>query len=62
LETKEKLKTSAAGKTDMKNHRKSRIKRARKSGFLKRSSSKKGRKILSHKRRAGRKVNVDYSM
>jgi len=46
----------------MLNHRKSRVKRNRKSGFLNRSRSKKGRKILSSKRRAGRKVNVDYSM
>jgi len=46
----------------MENHRKSRVKRNRKSGFLNRSSSKKGRKILASKRRAGRKVNVAHSM
>lgn len=42
----------------MENCRKSKIKRARKSGFLARQATRKGRKINSSKRRAGRKVNV----
>ena len=43
----------------MENHRKSKIKKARKSGFLVRQSTRKGRKINASKRRAGRRVNVN---
>ena len=39
-------------------HRISKIKRARKLGFLKRMSTKKGRQMINRKRRAGRKVQV----
>ena len=39
-------------------HRKSNIKRARKIGFRKRMRTKKGRQMISRKRRAGRKVQV----
>ena len=42
----------------MQNHRKSKIKRARKSGFLVRQCTRKGRKINASKRRTGRQVNV----
>jgi len=42
----------------MENHRKSRVKRNRKSGFRARMSTKKGRKTLSNKRHEGRSVNV----
>ncbi|MBN2019934.1 MAG: 50S ribosomal protein L34 [Sedimentisphaerales bacterium] len=42
----------------MEQHRMSKIKRKRKSGFLKRMSTKKGRKIINRKRRFGRSVNV----
>ncbi|MHC4075379.1 MAG: 50S ribosomal protein L34 [Planctomycetota bacterium] len=41
----------------MENHRKSKIKKLRKSGFRARMRTKKGRKILSNKRREGRSVN-----
>lgn len=39
-------------------HRISKIKRKRKSGFLKRMSTSKGRKTINNKRRVGRKVTV----
>jgi large subunit ribosomal protein L34 len=39
-------------------HRISKIKRKRKSGFLKRMSTHRGRKLINRKRRAGRKVSV----
>jgi large subunit ribosomal protein L34 len=39
-------------------HRISKVKRARKIGFLKRMSTKNGRKIINAKRRAGRRVQV----
>jgi large subunit ribosomal protein L34 len=39
-------------------HRISKIKRARKIGFLKRMSTKNGRQIINNKRRAGRRVQV----
>jgi large subunit ribosomal protein L34 len=42
----------------MQNHRKSRVKRNRKSGFRARMRTKDGRKALSRKRRVGRSVNV----
>ncbi|MBN1973582.1 MAG: 50S ribosomal protein L34 [Sedimentisphaerales bacterium] len=42
----------------MENHRLSKVKKSRKSGFLKRTSTKKGRKILNRKRRVGRSVNI----
>ncbi|MBN1795659.1 MAG: 50S ribosomal protein L34 [Sedimentisphaerales bacterium] len=42
----------------LENHRKSKIKRARKSGFRARMATKKGRQTLSRKRRTGRSVNV----
>ena len=44
----------------MENHRKSKIKKVRKSGFRARMQTRKGRKILSSKRRAGRSVNIVY--
>jgi large subunit ribosomal protein L34 len=39
-------------------HKKSNIKRARKIGFRARMKTKKGRQMISRKRRAGRKLNV----
>ncbi len=42
----------------MENHRISKIKRRRKSGFRARMKTHHGRKILSRKRRAGRTVNI----
>jgi len=42
----------------MESRRKSKIKKIRKSGFRARMRTKKGRKILSNKRRAGRSVNI----
>lgn len=42
----------------MENHRKSKIKKLRKSGFRARMRTHKGRKTISRKRRVGRKVNV----
>jgi ribosomal protein L34 len=42
----------------MQNHRKSYAKRARKSGFLVRQQTHKGRQTNSRKRRVGRSVNV----
>jgi len=45
----------------MQNHRKSLVKRARKSGFLARQRTSKGRATNNSKRRSGRKVNVRRS-
>jgi ribosomal protein L34 len=45
----------------MQNHRKSLVKRARKSGFRARMRTSKGRLTLSNKRRAGRSTNVKRS-
>ncbi len=42
----------------MEQHRMSKIKKKRKSGFLVRMRSKKGRKIINRKRRFGRSTNV----
>ncbi len=42
----------------MENHRISKIKKKRKSGFRARMKTSKGRKIINAKRRAGRSVNV----
>ncbi|HUW18093.1 MAG TPA: bL34 family ribosomal protein [Sedimentisphaerales bacterium] len=42
----------------LENHRWSKIKRSRKSGFRARMRTSKGRKTLSNKRRVGRSVNV----
>lgn len=42
----------------MENRRKSKVKRARKSGFLVRQATRKGRKINAQKRRAKRNVNI----
>ncbi len=39
-------------------HRMSKVKKKRKSGFLVRMRSKKGRKIINRKRRLGRSTNV----
>ncbi len=41
----------------MENHRKSKIKKLRKSGFRARMRTHKGRNTISRKRRVGRKVN-----
>ncbi|MFH1718487.1 MAG: 50S ribosomal protein L34 [Planctomycetota bacterium] len=46
----------------MENHRVSKVKRNRKSGFRARMQTKKGRQTLSRKRRAGRSVNVKAGM
>ncbi len=46
----------------MQDHRKSKVKRARKSGFRARMQTKKGRHTLNRKRRAGRSVNVSPSI
>ena len=46
----------------MENHRKSRVKRNRKSGFRARMQTKKGRQTLSRKRRVGRSTNVSHEM
>lgn len=46
----------------MENARKSKIKRARKSGFRARMATSKGRKTLSNKRRVGRSTNVRSNM
>ena len=45
----------------MQNHRKSLVKRARKSGFRARMKTGKGRLTLSNKRASGRSVNVKKS-
>lgn len=45
----------------MQNHRKSLVKRARKSGFRARQRTSKGMQIHARKRRTGRKVNVKRS-
>ena len=45
----------------MQNHRKSLVKRARKSGFRARQRTSKGRATNNRKRRAGRAVNVKRS-
>jgi ribosomal protein L34 len=42
----------------MEQHRMSKIKRKRKSGFLVRMRTKKGRQMINRKRRYGRSVNV----
>ncbi|MCP4709561.1 MAG: 50S ribosomal protein L34 [Planctomycetes bacterium] len=42
----------------MENHRNSKIKRIRKSGFRARMKTSKGRKMTNRKRSLGRKVNV----
>ncbi|MCX5634932.1 MAG: 50S ribosomal protein L34 [Planctomycetota bacterium] len=42
----------------LENHRKSKIKKLRKSGFRARMRTHNGRKTISRKRRVGRKVNV----
>jgi large subunit ribosomal protein L34 len=42
----------------MEQHRMSKIKRNRKSGFLVRMRTSKGRKLINRKRRHGRSVNV----
>ena len=42
----------------MENHRISKIKRIRKSGFRARMSTRKGRNIINRKRRVGRSVNI----
>ncbi|MBK9126487.1 MAG: 50S ribosomal protein L34 [Phycisphaerales bacterium] len=39
-------------------HKLSRIKKKRKHGFLKRMSTKAGRKLINRKRRLGRRLNV----
>ncbi|MGA2071144.1 MAG: 50S ribosomal protein L34 [Sedimentisphaerales bacterium] len=44
------------------NHRKSKIKRRRKSGFLVRMQTSKGRKMINRKRRVGRSVSVRKTM
>ena len=41
----------------MENHRKSRVKRMRKSGFRARMRTSSGRKLTNSRRRAGRSVN-----
>lgn len=46
----------------MENHRRSKIKRSRKSGFRARMKTGKGRLTLSNKRRAGRSVNVKSAL
>lgn len=46
----------------MDNHRRSRVKRNRKSGFRARMRTSKGRLTLSNKRRAGRSTNVKSAL
>jgi len=46
----------------MENHRISKVKRNRKSGFRARMQTKKGRQTLSRKRRVGRSTNVKPGM
>jgi large subunit ribosomal protein L34 len=46
----------------MEDHRKSKVKRNRKSGFRARMRTRGGRKTLSRKRRVGRCVNVSPGM
>ena len=46
----------------MENHRKSKVKRNRKMGFLVRMRTHNGRKMINRKRRAGRSVNVRKTM
>jgi large subunit ribosomal protein L34 len=46
----------------MEQHRMSKIKRSRKSGFRARMRTKKGRQLISRKRRVGRSVNVRKTM
>ena len=45
-------------KEDMENHRKSHIKKKRKSGFRARMKTYGGRKVLANKRRANKHANV----
>jgi len=46
----------------MEQHRMSKVKRNRKSGFLVRMRTSKGRKLINRKRRVGRSVNVRKTM
>jgi len=46
----------------MENHRISKVKRYRKSGFHARMRTKGGRKILSRRRRVGRSVNISKTI
>ncbi|UCC98400.1 MAG: 50S ribosomal protein L34 [Phycisphaerales bacterium] len=46
----------------MENHRKSKAKRNRKSGFRARMQTKRGRRIINKKRRRGRTTNVSAHM
>jgi large subunit ribosomal protein L34 len=46
----------------MEQHRMSKVKRNRKSGFLVRMRTHKGRKLINRKRRVGRSVNVRKTM
>jgi len=46
----------------MEQHRMSKVKRSRKSGFLVRMRTSKGRKLINRKRRVGRSVNVRKTM
>ena len=45
-------------RSSLENHRTSKIKRIRKSGFRARMKSGKGRKLVNRRRRAGRSVNT----